>query len=507
MSQAAAAESARARAAMGRQVVRGMGWSAGGQVVAQGIRFVQTLVLARLLLPEEFGLAGMVGVAFGLISIFCEFGIPTAVIQQPDLDHETLTALFWAGTGITLVGTLVAAASAPLLAWLYGEPQVASLGAVAALGFLIGGPAMVPNGLLNRDMRYRAMVTCDLVYAVWMLTSAAALARAGWGPWSLVLSGLSGGLLRSLLLTAASGFRPGWPRGFARLAGLLRFGRALTVTSVLEAVVRSLDTLIVGAMLGSHAVGVYMVGYNLVAYPETKLAGLLNRVMLPAYSRLQANAALLSETAAFAFETVLLLTTPMVAGLAVVAPLFVPVVLEPRWSDMVRPLQVLALAGPALAGLAALHTPLVARGRADLTAQLAFLKLVLAGLSMPVGAALGGVQGVAWAVVGTTWVSLAASARAAREAFGLPLGETARATATSLLLAGAMAWAVARVAGRVPAAWPPAGRLAAEVAVGVGAYALLVAVARRAWVGRLWGLLRRGMAPEVAAAAPEEAAP
>jgi len=140
-------------------------------LVSQGAQFVMqtlsTVVLARLLVPADFGVVAMVTAVTGLASAFADFGLSEATIQRKEITHEQVSMLFWINVAIGLVLTLITAALGPVLAQFYREPRLVAITLLMSLNFLLGGLRVQPNALLKRQMRFSALAWRDIAsYAV-----------------------------------------------------------------------------------------------------------------------------------------------------------------------------------------------------------------------------------------------------------------------------------------------------------------------------------------------------
>src|SRR5579863_4674767 len=134
--------------------IRGGVWT----ITAQGVQFVMqsvsTIVLARLLLPADFGLVAMVTSITGLGQAFADLGLSEATIQHPEISHKQISNLFWINFAIGLLLTSITAALGPFLAWFYHEPVIRNIAFVTSLTFVIGGLRVQHDALLRRQMRF-----------------------------------------------------------------------------------------------------------------------------------------------------------------------------------------------------------------------------------------------------------------------------------------------------------------------------------------------------------------
>src|SRR5256885_374208 len=148
-------------------------------IASQGIKFftsmAATVVLARLLTPQDYGLIGMVAVVTGFISMFKDLGLSTATIQREKITADQISTLFWVNVGLSIAAMLLTAAIAPGVAWIYGEPRLMPITLGFAAGFLSGGLTVQHEALLRRLMRFSALATLEIISIMGGLVVAIAL--------------------------------------------------------------------------------------------------------------------------------------------------------------------------------------------------------------------------------------------------------------------------------------------------------------------------------------------
>jgi len=256
----------------------------GGQLA---LTFGYNIVLARLLTPRDFGLVAMVLSVGGFLQIFKDAGLSTATIQREEITQAQVSNLFWINVGVSAAAALTLAAAAPLLAWFFHQPEVASLAIVMSLGFVFEGLAVQHLAILNRQMRFQVIAGIELGSIAAGFAIGIVMALTGFGYWSLVGATLSNLGLRLIAAWVALPWRP---RGFTRRSGtrpLLHFGADLTAVGVLYAVSRGSDTFLIGRVYGSDAVGLYSRATALLTRPMERLISPIYQVIVPTLSRLQ----------------------------------------------------------------------------------------------------------------------------------------------------------------------------------------------------------------------------
>src|SRR5882724_781270 len=187
----------------------------GGAValLAQGLAFVlqtgSTVVLARLLSPEDFGLQGMVVVMTGFLGLFRDAGLSVASVQREVLTHEQTSTLFWINVAVGAFLTIAAASMGPLLVGFYHEPRLLSIAIASAAAFLFNSLAVQHRALLNRAMRFVTIAKIDLLALAVGATTGVTMAVLGCGYWALVGLAVSGPLVTAAAVWMAMPWRPG----------------------------------------------------------------------------------------------------------------------------------------------------------------------------------------------------------------------------------------------------------------------------------------------------------
>jgi O-antigen/teichoic acid export membrane protein len=322
--------------------VRG-GLAVGGVQSAQfALNLVSTAILARLLVPGDFGLIAMATSVSNLLALILDLGLGSATVQRADLTQSQLSALFWINAALGLVFAVVLAGLAPLVAQFYERRQLIAVTMVLALGFIFVGLSIQPNALLRRQMRFASLAGIDLVSLI--LGIGAAIVSGAWGAgyWSLVYFQLVQSAAAAAGSWLACSWRPDPPTSAVRVRPLLSFGVGLTGFNVLAYLSRTLDNVIIGRSAGSAALGLYLKSYSMLLLPVDRLRGPVSAVVIPALSLLQTDRDRFRTYFLKAVTCVVAVGMPVVVFLFVFAEEAVLLVLGPKWQESVVLFQVLA---------------------------------------------------------------------------------------------------------------------------------------------------------------------
>ena len=326
-------------------MVSGVSWSAVSQLVTQLVAFATTIVLARLLVPADFGIVGMAALYAGLVQMLAEVGLGAALIQRRDLGDRDLDTVFWAGLVVSTVVLILSLAIAPLAATFFRNPEVVPVFRVSSFAFVITALGSVHRANLNRELRFDRIASVEIGSSLAYAVSAVALALLGLGVWAMIVGQLIRVSAETVLLWRKERWRPKARFDRTAFRSLMSFGGSVWGFNFLNYMRENVDFLAVGRMLGATPLGFYTMAYNLANLPRRQLNSVVSRVAFPVFSRAEDDNTLLADAYAKVVRYISIIAFPVLIGLILVAPEFVRVVYGPSWGPSVLPLQLLCGAG------------------------------------------------------------------------------------------------------------------------------------------------------------------
>jgi O-antigen/teichoic acid export membrane protein len=327
------------------RVLHGIAWKVVSQVVVQFSRVVVAIVLARLLTPDDYGLAAMVLVFAALIFIFSDLAFGAALVQRRAITDRDRSTAFWMTSAGGLAFTLIGIALSGPIASLYGEPEVRPLFAALSLSFFVTALGTTQKALLTREMDFRRLEVRLMAGTVAAAAAGICAAAFGAGAWAIITQQLMLAAVSTALLWFSSSWRPRLDFSLASLRSMSGFTGNVLGTQVLFYLSRNADNLLIGRFLGAAPLGAYALAYNLVFLPLSRVASPIQEVLFPAFSRLQDDRRALASAWVRVNRLVAALCLPALLGLVIVAPEFVVVVLGERWEAAIPVIQILAWAG------------------------------------------------------------------------------------------------------------------------------------------------------------------
>lgn len=450
--------------------LRGAAWVGASRIGGRLLFFASTLLLARWLDQEDFGVAAYAITLIALFASLPHLGLAPALIHYRD-DPETLDTGFWLGLAAGGLAFAFVWVAAPLSVWVFGDDRATGVTRALGLVFPLEALRNVHATLLRKRLAFRRRFVPEMVQSTAKGLVAIGLALAGFGYWSLIWGSVAATALGVPAFWIASSWRPGLRFRAAAARRLLPFGGHVVAIDLLGAFVRNLDYLFVGRWLGAATLGVYTLAFRIPDLLIRDVCLALGQVLLPVYAKVQGE----PETVRSAFRTslayVAALTAPMAVGLALVAEPLVITAFSEKWREMTPVLPPIC----AYAFLVSLSFNLgdlyKALGRPDLLTRLSLLRACVAVPAIGFAASVvGTAAAVGWAQAGVAAIALLANFAVARGVFELPVGQALARIVPIGLACGVMATAVWSL-GPVFDESSAAAQLLGRTAVGAAAYA------------------------------------
>jgi O-antigen/teichoic acid export membrane protein len=472
-----------------RQVVRSFLWQGGAQTAGQVVSWLATIVVIRFLSPADYGLMAMANVFLGFFFLFADLGFGAAAVQAASLEREQLRRMLGIVLATNVGGCVLTIASAPLVAALYGEPQLLNVIRVLSVNFLLLAAFVLPQSQLMREMDFRTKARIDVLATVSGAVTSLATALAGAGVWALIAGSLVMNGVKAVAYNVARPMAIMPQFSWGAITRLAQFGALVTADRLLFFLYSQVDILIGGRVLSKEAIGLYAVALSLAAIPMEKVLPVITQVSFAAYSRIQGDPDRVRRNVLLAVQLTSLVCFPAFLGMAAVAGDLVPVVLGARWLELIIPFQLLCLVLP-LKALAALFPPALL-GVGKPRVNVLNMALALVGMT---GAILVGVRHgligmcLAWAVAYPalfaviTWRSLLP--------LGISLADFVSKCAFPFVTSVAMAGGVVLLRGALAPFAVSAWRLSVLIAAGALLYGAGVLLFQRVTVRHLLATVR-----------------
>jgi O-antigen/teichoic acid export membrane protein len=409
-------------------------------------------VLVRMLLPAEFGLVAMAGLAIDLLQMFREMGFASALIYRQGDVRKAADTMFTTVVCIAVVLFAIAFLSAPLVAAFFRAPALTAILRVLAVNILISAFGEVQFSLLAKNLAFRERLLPDLVPTVVYGVVAIGLALMNLGVWSLVIAKIVDSILTSLLAwIVVPWWRPKLRFDRREARELLDYGKHIVGSSVLVYFITNLDNTFVGRVLGQEQLGYYGTAYTQANLPARQISSVIGQVLFPAYSQIQDDKAFMRRAFFRTLRYVALLVTPLAVGMIVFASPFINMVYGATWAPTILPLQILALYGLLRALAVNMGSVFRAAGKPHWLTYIAVWRLAVMGIFLYPATRYYGIVGVSVLSSIVSVADFVISATLTSTVIHGTLSDYARALwlscVVSLLSAAAALWSYQRMSG------------------------------------------------------------
>jgi len=478
-----------------RSLLNGAFWATVRTWGTRATSFIVFAVLARLLTPEQVGEVTLIATYLMVLQMVCDLGVSDYLVQARQATAQQQSAVFWGQFGIALtLGLLILGFAGPIGRLLLpGQPDAPAMVAVMSLVLPAGMISRVPEAILRRRFDFQALAMRSMLTMIVGGAVGVGLAWIGWGGWALVIKTLVEAVLDAAVTLSVARWNPFVRFTRESLREPLIFARGIVGSRLLEALYLRADAILIGQLMGPAALGIYSIGQRLFVVANDLIGGSLQQISVPYLSRVKHEPERLRAMFAQLTELSCLITFPVFIGLALTAPVLVPLLFGARWGESSTILAILALAGAPFGLQHFLYvTPVVmGDGRRLLRNSLLGTTIGLALLGI---GAVWGMAGVAAGFALRPWlVALLVSLPTAATILRVPrldLLLLARPGLVCSAIGALTAAPLLLIDAGLPAPWQLLALLAA-----FGAGLAIGAALFRRRLFSLWGRLRGGVAP------------
>jgi len=364
------------------RTVKNVAWLGSSQAIRQFVGIVTTLLMARFLLPSDYGIFAMTLFVAELAQLFVDFGIGSALIQRKHVDQRMLSTCFWLNMGVAVIAGLVVVASGPFAAAYFKQPLVAQLLLVCAVNLLISGMAVLPQAVLSRQLAMHHVAVGTTIGSLSAAAVTLSMAAAGFGVWALVFQPLIGTTVNLAYLLWKSRWRPSMVFDLSSIDGVLRFSGHMLAGGTVSQFTRNMPHLIFAPTLGASALGLLSMAMTVAWTPVAQLSGVAVRAIYPAFARLQDEKARMSAALFRALEVIGLVSWPILTALAVMASDLMPTVFGPQWADAAPLVTIFCVVSMIQCITSLSGSTLLALGRSDIGMRLALVSLPVAFIAL-----------------------------------------------------------------------------------------------------------------------------
>lgn len=359
-------------------------WSFLDAVAQRGVQFIISIVLARLLFPEQFGLIGMLTIFMAVTRTFLDSGFGAALIQKQEVTQTDICSIFYFNIAVGLSAAGLLSLAAPWIAAFYRQPILTPLTRALSLTIVINSFGMIQKTILTKHINFKVHTKVSLIAGVLSGAAGITLAANGFGVWSLVVQQISASLFSTVSLWAFSSWRPALIFSFTALRKMFGFGSRLLASSVLNQFFDNIYFVVIGKLFSATDLGFFTRAKTLNDLPSQTLSGIVARVTFPVFSTIQGDRARLKRGLKKALAILVLVNFPLMIGLAVIARPLVLVLLTEKWAACIPYLQLLCVVGILFPLQVMNLNVLQALGRSDLFLRLEIIKKIMIVINIAV---------------------------------------------------------------------------------------------------------------------------
>lgn len=356
------------------KTVSGIIWRFAERCGAQGVTFIVSIILARLLEPDDYGVIAMVTVFITISQVFVDSGMANALIQKKDADDIDFSTVFYFNIVLCAIVYLVLYIASPFVAEFYETPKLTAILRVLSLTVFISSLKNVQQAYVSRHMLFKRFFFATLGGTVAAAVIGIIMAYMGFGVWALVAQQLINSAIDTIVLWITVKWRPIKAFSFYRLKGLFSFGWKLLVSSLIDTIYNNIRQLIIGKVYSSSDLAFYNRGKQIPNLVVTNINTSIDSVLLPALSEEQDHVDHVKTMTRRAIKTSSYIMWPMMIGLAVVAEPLTRMLLTEKWISSIPYLRIFCIIFAFQPIQTANLNAIKAMGRSDLYLKLEVIK-------------------------------------------------------------------------------------------------------------------------------------
>lgn len=366
------------------KTVKGVAWSGIDNVVQTGVTFVVSIVLARLLSPDDYGLIGIIAIFTAICQTLINAGFSSALIRKKDCSNDDYNTVFIVNLGMSLVLYITIFLCSPLIAQFFNREELIDLTRVASLGMVIGALALVQQTRLTKRIDFKSQTQITLVASMLSGLLGIFLALLGFGVWSLIAQQLSSHLIRTCLLWGINRWIPKLQFSVTSFHELFGFGWKMMVSAILDTIWKELYQVVVGKFYSPATLGQYTRSKQFSKLFSSNLTSVIQRVTYPVLSNIQDDKERMISAYRRIIKVTMFITATSMFFLGAVSEPLLYCLIGPKWHEAATYLPLICISG-SLYPLHAINLNMLqVLGRSDLFLLLEIIKKIVGLLPLAV---------------------------------------------------------------------------------------------------------------------------
>jgi len=380
-----------------QQGINAAQWSFLGTIINPLRNFIVSIFLARLLMPEDFGVIGLAMVFAGMMDQLVDLGFGRAIIQKKDVTQEQLSTVFFINMIVGVFLSVVMFVTSPLVATFFKMPILSDIVKVMSATFVIKSLNSIQSSLFTKVLDFKKPFVIQLCSGLASGSMGIGLAYFGWGVWALVFSQVSGWIISTIIIWLYSNWRPSWMFNFSSVKDLWQFGYKISLTITIDIIASKLDTLVIGKAFSAQLLGFYYRAQSLNRLVVQYSFKSFSDVLFPSFSKIQDNIPLL-RTNVLKVIQVVSFTTFFFSGLMYVCANEIIIILYGiKWLPAISFFKILGVFTFCFTLPTVLNVPIQSMGKSGKLLKLEIIKKILLLLSILIGLHFG-IYGYVYAI-------------------------------------------------------------------------------------------------------------
>ncbi len=328
-----------------QKIIQGSFWVLSLQVFQKSLALLRTLILARLLAPEDFGLFALASLMILAFEVFTRTGFEDALIHfRTDLESYLHTS-YWIQVLRGLILAILCLVLAPLMGNIFHEPVVIKIAQFMALTQLVRGFRSVGIVLLQREMNFKRETQFNLVNVIVSFIATIGFSLLLKNVWGMVYGFFIGELIATIFSFYIHPYRPRFEFHWQKVTSLWNYGVWLFLSGIVSYLALNLDKIFIGRLLDAKALGYYYMAFYIANLPTAEITKQIGRVTQPAYAKIQDDSVKLIQSFRLILRYSIIFQAPIAISLAILAPKYTSIFLGENWSEASVPLAILAIGG------------------------------------------------------------------------------------------------------------------------------------------------------------------
>lgn len=417
-----------------KKVVGSFFWRFAERTGAQGVTFIVSLVLARILLPETYGTIALITVFISILNVFVDSGLGNALEQKKDADDLDFSSVFYFNIFACTLLYIGVYFAAPLIALFYDDVELTPVIRVLSLTIVISGVKNVQQAYVGRNLLFKRFFFATLIGTIGAAVIGIAMAYGGYGIWAIVAQQLFNITVDTIILWITVKWRPKRMFSWERLKGLLSYGWKLLISTLIDTIYNEVRQLIIGKMYSSADLAYYNRGKQFPSVIITNINVSINSVLLPTMSRNQDDRTRLKDMTRRAIKTSIYVMAPLMMGLAFCAEPVVRLLITDKWIESVPYLRIFCIVFMFYPIHTANLNAIKAMGRSDTFLKLEIIKKIV-GVALLLSTMWFGVMAMAYSLLFSTLLSMIINSWPNRKLLDYPYLDQMKDILPSILLA------------------------------------------------------------------------